>query len=180
MRDPAWHTETDWIFKSHISKCFNHQNKPEVLQTINILILCMCVCVCVLVARSCPALCNPMDCSMPGSPVLHYLLEFAQTHVHWVGDAIQSLILCCPLLLLPSVFPSANVNRNATATSATVVFNTGPRRWPDTEMQAFHKIESVTTDTDSMSWWLLFLIATGFSYCVHLRLCLCVHTRLLE
>ena len=30
-----------------------------------------------------------MDCSTPGFPVLHYLLEFAQTHVHWVGDAIQ-------------------------------------------------------------------------------------------
>ena len=33
--------------------------------------------------------CNPMDCSMPGFPVLHYLLEFAQTHVHWVNDTIQ-------------------------------------------------------------------------------------------
>ena len=31
-----------------------------------------------------------MDCSMPGSPVIHYLLEFAHTHVHWVGDAIQT------------------------------------------------------------------------------------------
>ena len=34
-------------------------------------------------------LCDHMDCSTPGSPVLHHLLEFAQTHVHWVGDAIQ-------------------------------------------------------------------------------------------
>ena len=34
-------------------------------------------------------LCNPMDCSMPGFPVYHQLLEFAQTHVHRVGDAIQ-------------------------------------------------------------------------------------------
>ena len=34
-------------------------------------------------------LCNPMDCSMSGFPVLHYLLEFPKTHVHWVGDAIQ-------------------------------------------------------------------------------------------
>ena len=41
------------------------------------------------VAQSCPALCNPMDCSMPGLPVHHQLLEFTQTHVHWVGDAIQ-------------------------------------------------------------------------------------------
>ena len=35
------------------------------------------------------SLCEPMDCSMPGFPVLHYLPEFAQTHVHWVGDAVQ-------------------------------------------------------------------------------------------
>ena len=35
------------------------------------------------VAQSCPALCNPMDCSTPGLPVHHQLLEFTQTHVHW-------------------------------------------------------------------------------------------------
>ena len=34
-------------------------------------------------------LCNPVECSTPGFPVPHYLLEFAQTHVHWIGDAIQ-------------------------------------------------------------------------------------------
>ena len=36
-----------------------------------------------------PTLCDPMDCSMPGSPVPHYLLEFDQAPVHWVSDAIQ-------------------------------------------------------------------------------------------
>ena len=41
------------------------------------------------VAQSCPTLCNPMNCSMPGLPVHHQLLEFTQTHVHWVSDAIQ-------------------------------------------------------------------------------------------
>ena len=40
------------------------------------------------VAKLCPALCDPMDCGMPGFPVLHYLLEFAQFQVHWVGDTI--------------------------------------------------------------------------------------------
>ena len=34
--------------------------------------------------------CDSMDCSMPGFPVLHYLLEFVQTHVHWVDDPIQT------------------------------------------------------------------------------------------
>ena len=42
------------------------------------------------VAQSCPTLCDPMNCSMPGLPVHHQLPEFTQTHVHWVGDAIQS------------------------------------------------------------------------------------------
>ena len=41
------------------------------------------------VTQSCPALCDPMDCSMPGLPVHHQLLELAQTHVHQVSDAIQ-------------------------------------------------------------------------------------------
>ena len=41
------------------------------------------------VVQSCLTLCNPMDCSKPGLPVYHQLPEFTQTHVHWVGDAIQ-------------------------------------------------------------------------------------------
>ena len=41
------------------------------------------------VTQWCPTLCDPMDCSTPGFPVLHHLLEFAQSHVHWVDDGIQ-------------------------------------------------------------------------------------------
>ena len=41
------------------------------------------------VTQSCPTLCNPMDCSTPGFPVHHQLPDLAQTHAHWVGDAIQ-------------------------------------------------------------------------------------------
>ena len=41
------------------------------------------------VTQSCPTLCDPMICTMPGLPVHHKLPEFNQTHVHWVGDAIQ-------------------------------------------------------------------------------------------
>ena len=44
---------------------------------------------CCSVANSCLTLCDPMDCSMPALPVLNYFPEFAQTHVHWVSDAIQ-------------------------------------------------------------------------------------------
>ena len=46
------------------------------------------------VTQSCLTLCNPMDCSTPGLPVHHQLPKFTQTHVHWVGDAIQP---SCPL-----------------------------------------------------------------------------------
>ena len=50
---------------------------------------------------------------MQSSAVLHYLTEFAQTHVYGVGDAILChLILCCPLLLLPSIFPRIRVFSN--------------------------------------------------------------------
>ena len=41
------------------------------------------------VTRSCPTLWDPMDCSRPGFPIFHYVLEFTQTHVHRVGDAIK-------------------------------------------------------------------------------------------
>ena len=41
------------------------------------------------VAQLCPTLCDPVNCSTPGLPVYHQLLEFTQTHVHRVGDAIQ-------------------------------------------------------------------------------------------
>ena len=44
---------------------------------------------CRSITQSCLTLCNPMDCSTPGFPVLHHLPELAQTHVHRVGDAVQ-------------------------------------------------------------------------------------------
>ena len=77
------------------------------------------------VAQLCLTLCDPIDCSTPGLPVHHQLLEFIKTHVHWVGDAIQPfhplshpltsnhvIPLCHPLLLLPSIFPSIRVFSN--------------------------------------------------------------------
>jgi len=44
---------------------------------------------CCWVTKSCPTICDPMDCNTPGLPVHHQLPEFTQTHVHWVSDAIQ-------------------------------------------------------------------------------------------
>ena len=66
------------------------------------------------VAQSCPTLCDPKDSSMPGLPVHRQLPEFTQTYGLWVSDAIH-LILCCPLLPLPSIFPNIRVFSNESA-----------------------------------------------------------------
>ena len=62
---------------------------------------------CCSVAWSCPTLCNPMDCSVPGFPVLYHLLEFAQTHVHWVSDTIQP-----SYPLSPPPPPAVNISKH--------------------------------------------------------------------
>ena len=58
------------------------------------------------VAQSCLTLCNPMDWSMPDFPVHRHLLEFTQTHVHWVSDAIQ------PSHRLSSPSPAFNLSQH--------------------------------------------------------------------
>ena len=65
--------------------------------------------------QSHPPLCDPMDCSTPGLPVHHQLPEFTQTHVHESVMPSNHLILCCPLLLLPSIFPRIRVFSNESA-----------------------------------------------------------------
>ena len=55
--------------------------------TVRILTAPCCLCCSCSVAQQCPPICDPMDCSPPGFPVLHYLLEFAQTHANRVSDA---------------------------------------------------------------------------------------------
>ena len=64
------------------------------------------------VTQSCLTLCNPMDCSMPDFPVHHQVLEIAQFHVHRAVMPSNHFILCRPLLLLPSIFPSIRVFSN--------------------------------------------------------------------
>ena len=68
---------------------------------------------CCSVTKSCPTFHDPMDCSMPASPVLHYLLNLNFLKFMSIQSVILSnhLILCCPLLLL-SVFPSIRVFSN--------------------------------------------------------------------
>ena len=77
--------------------------------------VCVLLCVCLSsvqfssVTLSYLTLCDPMDCSTPGLPVHHQLPEFTQTHVHWVGDAVQP---SHPLLLPLSIFSSIRVFSN--------------------------------------------------------------------
>jgi len=64
-----------------ISVCF--QGKPFNITVIKVSVQFRSV------AQSCLTLCDPMNCSMPSLPIHHQLLEFTQTHIHWVSDAIQ-------------------------------------------------------------------------------------------
>ena len=73
------------------------------------------------VAQSCPTLCDPMDCSTPGFPVHHRLLELTQTHVHRIGDVIQ------PSHPLSSLSPPAfNLSNHQGLFNESVL----PIRWP--------------------------------------------------
>ena len=94
----------------HLVISIKRGNKIPVLWSINSILLwgnCCCS-----VIQSCLTLCNTIDCRVPGFPVLHYLLGFVQTQVHWGGDAIQPSHPLSPLLLLPSLFPSIKVFSN--------------------------------------------------------------------
>ena len=90
------------------------------------------VCALCSVAKSCPVLCDPMDQSTPGFPVLHYLLEFAQTHVQWVSDAFQPSHPLSPSssAFYPSVriFPSESALR-VRWSNYWSFFGIGPCQW---------------------------------------------------
>ena len=66
------------------------------------------------VTQSFPTLCDPMDCSTPGLPVHHQLPEWSLLKLMSIESVMPSnhLILCCPLLLPPSIFPSSRVFSN--------------------------------------------------------------------
>ena len=84
----------------------SNDNISRLSSGVNVPVSSSCCCCRYSLTKWCPTLCDPMDCSMPGSSVLHYLLEFAQLHVRRVDDAIY-LILYFPFLFLPSVFPTS-------------------------------------------------------------------------
>ena len=67
------------------------------------------------VAQLCMTLCDPMDCRRSGLHVLHQLPEFTKLMLIELVRPSNHLILCCPLLLLPSIFPSIRVFSNKSA-----------------------------------------------------------------
>ena len=81
------------IKTKHLEYQMNSSKNAEILERWLIIIQFSSV------AQSCPALCEPMNCSTPGLPVHYQFPEFTQIHVHWVGDAIQQshpLSSCSP------------------------------------------------------------------------------------
>ena len=103
-----------------------------------IITVCFCCCCCCSVAQLCLTLCDPVDCNMPGSPLLHYLLEFALFHVHWVGDANLTISSSATLLSfclqsfpasgsfpISWLFQSGSQSTEASASASVLLMNTG-------------------------------------------------------
>ena len=104
---PKDQTHISWIGRQ-ILYCLSHMGRPIYYDS------CLnwhlhnlrCVC-CYLVVQLCPTLCDPMDCNMPGFPVIRYLPEFSQIHVYSFDDAIQP-----SHSLLPPSSPALNLSQN--------------------------------------------------------------------
>ena len=92
---PLWHNQRQSMLESVLNQSVHTSCRSDKKRSLS------CCCSCCPVAQLCLTLCDPMDCTTPGIPVLHHLLEIAQAAVHWVGDATQ------PSLPLPSPSPFA-------------------------------------------------------------------------
>ena len=98
-----WTEDPWWAMVHGVTKSWTRLNRLSIAQFSSVRSL------------SLVRLCDPMNCSTPGLPIHHQLLEFTQTHFQRVSDAIQQLHLCCPLLLQPSIFQSIRVFSNESA-----------------------------------------------------------------
>ena len=115
------------------------------------------------VTQSCLTLCDPMNCSTPGLPVQHQLLEFTQTHVHWVGDTIQPshpvfLFFSClqffpasGSFLMSQIFASGGQSVGVSATASVLSMNTqdwsplGWTGWISLQSKGLSRVFSNTT-----------------------------------
>ena len=103
------HSVTQWCHRGpKISPCLHSMSPSHRFQQVllNTYPLCVYVLFSRLVDQLCLTLCDLMDCSTPGFPFIHHLPELAQTHVHWVNDAIQ------PLPPLLSSSPALNLSQH--------------------------------------------------------------------
>ena len=110
----------EWVAISSFMRSFHPRNQTHIpcisptdkwilyhwatWEACHINLSCYCCC---SVAQSCLTLCDPMGCIMPGFPVLHHLPELAQTHAHWVCDAIQPSHSLVPFSSCLQSFPAS-------------------------------------------------------------------------
>ena len=127
---------------------------------------------CCSVAKSGPTLCDPLHCSMPGFPVLQSLPELLKPMSIELAMLSNRLILCCPLLLLPSIFPSTRIFSNELALCI---------KWPKYWSFSFTFLDMYTffihtqTFSDGLSPqkspWKTMSLIQGYCYCSK---CLCI------
>ena len=109
-------TETVWLTRSKIfTSCYFKERfcQPSIFPSTSI--SCGDWLQSSSVTQSCPTLCDPMDCDTPGFPVHHQLPELLKLMSIELVMPSKHLILCCPLLLLPSIFSSIRVFSNESA-----------------------------------------------------------------
>ena len=106
----VWEQLSPFSRTSEVFKCPNRVWAPKMFTWISLTVgICLYIlgqAVHPVFAQSCPTLRDPMDCSTPGLPVHHQFPELAQTHVHWIGDAIQ------PSHPLSSPSPALNLSQH--------------------------------------------------------------------
>ena len=79
---------------------------------------------CCSVTKLYPTLCDPMGCSMPDFPVLHYLLEFARTHVHWGGDCHPTISSSVKEKVRQAIFCHQHPKWSCSSSPAPAIFST--------------------------------------------------------
>ena len=112
---------------------------------------------CSSVAKLCLTLCDPMDCSTPDSPVLHHLPELLKLMSIESVLSSNHLILCCPLLLLPSIFPSIRAYFNELALQSN-----WPKYWSFSISPSSEYLRLISFRID----WLVSLFPVSLSFCV--------------